>query len=290
MQFCRLTPEPCDGCNARWSPTAFTLIELLVVIAIITILASLLVPSLGRSKEQARSVACKNHLHEMGAALRMYVDEEKTYPYYVYVDQKANISVYWPDALQPYYALNWTNPAYHCPAYKGAVTATSWGSWGSYAYNVRGAVSTESFTNTLGFGLPANLGGTIRDPSAGGGLAHPRSEAEIIAPSEMFAIMDTREIIPFDWAMSLTGDPHYTWLGSGWTGWDWAGCPPPLPPRYTFVPPNFPLGRFPMQHGKAFNVLFCDGHVAPVMVSKLSDPAITARNWNFDNQPHEEAW
>jgi prepilin-type N-terminal cleavage/methylation domain-containing protein/prepilin-type processing-associated H-X9-DG protein len=51
---------------------AFTLIELLVVITIITLLISILMPSLSRARDQAKGVHCLARLREFGTALATY--------------------------------------------------------------------------------------------------------------------------------------------------------------------------------------------------------------------------
>jgi prepilin-type N-terminal cleavage/methylation domain-containing protein/prepilin-type processing-associated H-X9-DG protein len=267
---------------------AFTLIELLVVIAIIGILAALLLPALSRAKASARSVKCKSNLHQLGVAMRMYVDDNHAYPYYHCLNYSGDEfsgrrDIHWPEALERYSRMAWTNPACQCPGYKGTnilllyelTAGGGWPSFGSYAYNA-GGVWNVPFRVPIGTGVDngplLGLGARIGYQSTLYGLYAPITESQVSVPGEMFAINESR---------IQTFTNYETYTGSGW---DFGFCGVT---RGTF---DFSGMAFPPRHGKNYNTLYCDGHVAAMNPRVLFDPAKTGVTWNNDHESHQEIW
>src|SRR4051812_28612799 len=63
-----------DGLRTSGRRRAFSLVELLVVIGIIVVLVAILLPSIGRAREQSRRAGCAANLHGIGQSLYMYAN------------------------------------------------------------------------------------------------------------------------------------------------------------------------------------------------------------------------
>lgn len=69
----------CQQARSHQASKAFTLVELLVVVSIIALLVAVLLPSLQKAREQARSVKCLANLHAYALAMMTYTAEHRDF-------------------------------------------------------------------------------------------------------------------------------------------------------------------------------------------------------------------
>ena len=106
----------------------FTLIELLVVIAIIALLVSILLPSLSKAKDLARSVVCASNLKSIGLGVALYAQEmDDKLPPMVAGPGNSN---YWNSEIMPFVGDN--KMLFRCPSIP--VTRGNWVSTGEIIF------------------------------------------------------------------------------------------------------------------------------------------------------------
>ena len=223
--------------------SAFTLIELLVVIAIISLLVSILVPSLHKAKDLARQAVCASNLHSLGFAFHLYALDNRDYmPCELIAYNVLGNPVYWSNEWYMVYwpylrtqllnpslpQLAWQNrdivtlsrqmPVFDCPATKRAV-----GFWGPGV----GGYFPKTFDYVASVQAPTKL---------------------MKVPSDQYVLIDHTESHPSDGLVGKIDCASAPLMDGGlaWNTFVW--------PYRDYYIPGF-------HHNRGANMMFADGHV-----------------------------
>jgi prepilin-type N-terminal cleavage/methylation domain-containing protein/prepilin-type processing-associated H-X9-DG protein len=244
--------------------SGFTLIELLVVIAIIAILAALLLPALSKAKDRAWGISCLSNTKQISVGFIMYAGDNNDYfpsppnwwrpgPYknrlglicggeWLLRDQVTPNTP--APMLVPFLA---NNRVWVCPKRKRGLT-----------YKSAPGMWDPSITGFLSYGFNCcGVFGSV-DPADGNMInAKPFKSSSVSKPTEMVAIADT----------SGSNDPNNT-PAAAWLDSFWAGASGPT--QDPTASENARLQTSYARHNNRVNVVYVDGHAAPILPSYLT--------------------
>lgn len=227
--------------RSNHSQTGFTLMELLVTIAIIGILASLLLPVLGRAKEKAYQTACRNNLKQLGASSLMFAQDNG--------GALTGTTNYKSDDL------NWLYPnlvptvtTYVCPSTRNEVHSDEViGTHPAFGTPILRDLTNFARFNSDSHGHSYEQYGWWRDPEPDG---TKKTEALVQSRRHSFDALGLRGVIP---------GPSQTWLMVDCDDLKYE----PTPPNHNNWPDS------PDHHGAdGINCVFADGHADWIPRSK----------------------
>ena len=232
---------------------SFTLIELLVVIAIIAILAGMLLPALGKVKEQGKVVSCLNNLKTMGLSNSMYADNNQDYVVpgwigtYRFYRSLAEYGCDWKESYRESGKLKPAQGTFACPS---EILPFDW--------NCTATPYPYAHTHYL---MNAYLGGCSNWKTSAPDFAVLRRMTQITSPSIAFLFSDSGD--GSSAISAVTTSLGYRHKGGGVPG---------LSYDYT--------KRYSSYSNGSINLVFADGHCGSMAYSEVSTLGHSQSNEN----------
>lgn len=245
----------------------FTLIELLVVIAIIALLAAILFPVFARARENARKSSCSNNLKQIGLGILQYAQDYDEFAPPLWTGSSFPGRWRWMDCVQPYAK---SSQVFNCPSDSDRNN--------QYRYVIPGSVATDLASTTP----PDNFGSYVASNAYWGNMGDQwggamtsnfgvtNSIVELQSPSDTFMVGDGNGSFQLSWQWNngATGQPDIA---------DISGTPLKVGGKSS-TDTNLE-GKIVERHLDTLNVVFCDGHVKAMKLTKLLEQSKTPPTW-----------